>query len=388
MKAWAVVVAAGKGERAGFGRNKVFEMIAGKSVLKRTLDALAKSCVFDGIVLVLSEEDFAEYERLTVREGCCTLVRALARGGGSRTESVWNGLRLVPKDVELVAIHDGARPFVTSEVIQATIESAKEFGSGVIATPVTDTIKQIDENGMAIATPERENLRAVQTPQAFRRAELYSAYAQAFAAGERATDDASLYERFIGPVRLVTAQGATGNKKLTVREDFVEAEQDMQRMRIGTGYDVHRLVEGRKLILCGVEIPYEKGLLGHSDADVALHALMDAILGAAALGDIGMLFPDSDDRYRGISSVRLLEEVSRRLGEVGARIGNVDLTIVAQRPKLMPYRVEMRKNIAKTLGLPLGDVSVKATTTEGLGFEGDSLGISAQAVAVVLQERR
>ena len=162
----------------------------------------------------------------------------------------------------------------------------------------------------------------------------------------------------------------------------------MQRTRIGTGYDVHRLVEGRKLVLCGVEIPHEKGLLGHSDADVALHALMDAMLGAAALGDIGLLFPDSDERYRGISSVKLLEEVSHRLGVAGMRVGNVDLTIVAQRPKLMPYREEMRRNIANTLCIPLGDVSVKATTTEGLGFEGEGLGISAQAVVVVQQERR
>lgn len=383
---WAVVVAAGRGTRAGFAGNKVFQKIGGTTVLTRTLRALEQSGEVHGVVLVLAEHEFEEYENIAESEGRCPLVRALAKGGASRAESVWNGLQLVPEETEIVAVHDGARPFVTPQVIRATIDSAREFGSGVIATPVVDTIKQVDESGLAVATPDRAMLRAVQTPQTFRRSEIVRAYETAFANGESATDDASLYERHIGPVRLVTAEGAEKNKKLTSKEDFIQAERDMQKMRIGTGYDVHRLVEGRKLILCGVEIPYEKGLLGHSDADVALHALMDAMLGAAAMGDIGRLFPDNDPAYKGADSVKLLEAVVEKLRENGMRVGNVDVTIVAQRPKLLPYNAQMRENVVRALGIPLADVSVKATTTEKLGFEGEGLGISAQAVAMLYQE--
>lgn len=383
---WAVVVAAGRGARAGFAGNKVFQKVAGKTVLTRTLRALENSGAIDGIVLVLAEHEFEQYERMAESEGRCPLVRMLARGGSSRAESVFNGLKMVPEEAEIVAVHDGARPFVTPDVVRATVESARQYGSGVIATMVVDTIKQADENGLAVATPDRASLRAVQTPQTFRRAEIMRAYEKAFAAGESATDDASLYERHVGPVRLVTAKGAEKNKKLTLPEDFIQAEKDMQKMRIGTGYDVHRLAEGRKLILCGVEIPYEKGLLGHSDADVALHALMDAMLGAAAMGDIGRLFPDSDPAYKGADSIKLLEAVNKKINENGMRVGNVDVTIVAQRPKLLPYNAQMRENVAKALGIPLEDVSVKATTTEKLGFEGEGLGISAQAVAMLYQE--
>ncbi|MDO4739688.1 MAG: 2-C-methyl-D-erythritol 2,4-cyclodiphosphate synthase [Eubacteriales bacterium] len=383
---WAVVVAAGRGARAGFGGNKVFRKLAGTTVLTRTLRALEQSGAFDGAVLVLAEHEFELYEQTARSEGRCALVRALAKGGATRAESVWNGLKAVPAEAEIVAVHDGARPFVPPQVVRATVDSAREYGSGVIATPVVDTVKRIDENGMAADTPDRASLRAVQTPQTFRFGELMRAYETAFARGESATDDASLYERHIGPVRLVTAEGAQNNKKLTTKEDFWEAEKTMQKMRIGTGYDVHRLVEGRRLVLCGVKIPYEKGLLGHSDADVALHALMDALLGAAAMGDIGQLFPDSDPAYKGADSLKLLGAVRERLAEQGMRPGNVDVTIVAQRPKLLPYNAAMRENVARALGLALADVSVKATTTEKLGFEGEGLGISAQAVAVVYQE--
>ncbi len=388
MSAWAVVVAAGRGERAGFGSNKVFQKIAGTTVLTRTLRALEESGAFAGIVLVLAEHEFAQYEAIAEGEGRCPLVCALAKGGKTRAESVYNGLKMVPGDVKIVAVHDGARPFVGKDVIEATIESAKEFGSGVIATPVTDTIKLVDEGGLAVDTPDRARLRAVQTPQTFRFAEIFCAYETAFANNEQATDDASLYERHIGPVRLVTAPGAAKNKKLTSREDFTEAERNMAKMRIGTGYDVHRLVEGRRLILCGVEIPWEKGLLGHSDADVAVHALMDAMLGAAALPDIGRLFPDNDPAYKGADSIVLLKKVVEILAEQGFSVSNVDVTIVAQRPKLLPYNAQMRENIAAAIGIPLSDVGVKATTTEKLGFEGEGLGISAQAVAMLMQEIR
>lgn len=382
---WAVVVAAGKGERAGFGDNKIFHPIAGVSALGRTLRALADSGVFDGAVLVLAPGDRERYENLAESEGRCPLVRVLATGGDTRGRSVYNGLLCMPPDVDVVAVHDAARPFVSGEIVRATVASAREYGSGVIATPVTDTVKRVDAEGYAVETPERSHLRAVQTPQAFRLREILRAYEAAFAAGESATDDAAVYERHIGRVRLVTTSDACRNNKLTTKADFDAAERTLSLpdMRIGMGYDAHRLVEGRKLILCGVEIPFERGLLGHSDADAAVHALMDAILGAAGLCDIGELFPDSDPRYAGISSMRLLQAVMEKVAESGLRVSNVDITILAQRPKLAPYRSAMRANLAAALGLPENRVNVKASTTERMGFEGLGEGVSAQAAALL-----
>ena len=200
-----------------------------------------------------------------------------------------------------------------------------------------------------------------------------------------ATDDAALYEFLYGRVKLTEAESAMENKKLTLKSDF-ESEMPKFLFRSGTGYDVHRLVEGRKLILCGEEIPYEKGLLGHSDADVALHALMDAMLGACALGDIGKLFPDNDMSFKDISSMLLLKRANEKIIENGFTVTSCDVTIVAQKPKLSPFIEKMRENIASVLSLPADRVSVKATTTEKLGFEGEGLGISAQASATVIQK--
>ena len=279
---------------------------------------------------------------------------------------------------------------MTAEVIARTLESAKKYGSGVAAVPLKDTVKRVNEGGVVVDTPPRDALRAVQTPQTFE-AELIRRAHAAYALGERATDDAALAERMGVKVRLT--EGDVENIKLTTPEDMLLARQVILRregqkeekpmVRIGHGYDVHRLTEDRKLILCGVEIPYTLGLLGHSDADVALHALMDALLGAAALGDIGKLFPDSDAAYKGISSIELLKRVKARLAEAGFETVNLDATILAQAPKLAPYRDEMRGNIACALDIPASRVSVKATTEEGLGFTGSGEGIAAHAVALL-----
>ncbi|MBQ7454905.1 MAG: 2-C-methyl-D-erythritol 2,4-cyclodiphosphate synthase, partial [Clostridia bacterium] len=229
------------------------------------------------------------------------------------------------------------------------------------------------------ATPDRSVLRAVQTPQGFSRALLERAHREIT---DRCTDDAALVSRLGVPVRLVS--GSPRNIKLTAKEDLAMAEFYLGgRLRVGHGYDAHRLVEGRKLILGGVDIPYEKGLLGHSDADVLLHAIMDALLGAAALGDIGKHFPPSDASYKDISSVQLLEKTAALLTEAGFSVQNVDATVVAQRPKLAPYLTQMRQNIADALKIDVSAISVKATTTEGMGFEGRGEGISAHAVALV-----
>lgn len=380
MSVQALIVAAGRGSRSGIGYNKVYHPLGGCCVLSHSIRRMAESGLFDGITVVISPEDEARFEQTLAQDGTRNLVCGVVHGGSTRQQSVYNGLCALPADTELVAIHDGARPYVAEPVMRATLESARDCGSGVISTPVIDTIKQIDAEGYAVATPPREQLRAVQTPQSFRYAAILAAHRHAIEENYASTDDAALFEHVYGKVKLVQAQGAEQNKKLTLPEDFAPAAPVF---RVGTGYDVHRLVEGRRLILCGVEVPWERGLLGHSDADVALHALMDALLGAASLGDIGRHFPDTDERYRGISSMKLLREVVRLLAERGFAAANVDVTIVAQRPKLKDYIPQMNRNVADALGISSDCVNVKATTTEKLGFEGEGLGISAQSVAMI-----
>lgn len=382
MSAWAVLVAAGRGTRAGLDANKVFYPVEGRSPLSRSLDAIAQTGLYEGIVLVLAKDDFLAYRALAEREGACPLVKSVVAGGKTRQESVFAGLKVVPESVEWVSIHDAARPFAGEALFRATLDAARETGSGVISTDVTDTVKRVEE-GRAVETLDRERLRAVQTPQSFRREEILRAHMAALADGFAGTDDASLYEREFGSATLVTADGARENVKLTHRGDFLRGD-----IRMGTGYDVHRLVEGRPLVLGGVTIPWEKGLLGHSDADVALHALMDAMLGALGEGDIGRHFPDSDEQYRGIASTELLRRVVELTRNKGYRVGNCDVTIVAQAPKLAPYIEEMRANVARVLGVDVSRVNIKATTTERLGFEGEGLGISAQAVAVMRSEAK
>ena len=384
----AVIVAAGRGTRMGLERNKVLAPLCGEPVIARTVRAFERTGWFDGgIVVVTGACDLCEMKRILADAG---LHAQVVLGGADRQESVCRGLAATNPEARYVAIHDGARPLVTAEVIARTLESAKKYGSGVAAVPLKDTVKRVNEGGVVVDTPPRDALRAVQTPQTFE-AELIRRAHAAYALGERATDDAALAERMGVKVRLT--EGDVENIKLTTPEDMLLARQVILRregqkeekpmVRIGHGYDVHRLTEDRKLILCGVEIPYTLGLLGHSDADVALHALMDAMLGAMALGDIGKHFPDTDEAYRGISSMLLLRHVVALLKAHHARVTNCDVTIVAQKPKLLPYIPQMRQNVADALELPLARVNIKATTTEKLGFEGEEKGISAQAVCMV-----
>ena len=383
MNAWAVIVAAGRGERAGLGMNKAFWPVDGRSMLSRCLDAFEACGRFDGAVVVLSESDEAAWTELARREGPFPLAKRIAHGGATRRDSVYNGLKALPEDCEIVAIHDAARPFVTADVIDATLESAREHGSGVISTPVVDTIKHVGPDG-AVTSLERDSLRAVQTPQSFGFRRILEAHEWAQAEDLAVTDDAMLFEHYYGSVRLVGAPGAEANRKLTTKADFEALNAPKQPdVRIGQGYDVHRLVEGRKLILCGVDVPCEKGLDGHSDADVAVHALMDALLGALGEGDIGRHFPDTDPAYKGADSMKLLAVVMEKVRAAGYSVGNADVTIVAQRPRLAGYMNEMKANVAAGLGIAPDRVNVKATTTEKLGFEGEGLGISAQAVALL-----
>lgn len=367
----AIVVAAGASRRMGFDKLS-YRLPDGRTVLETSCAALAAHPAITQLVLVCGGNRAACEAIAAACPKPCTVVQ----GGATRADSVRNGLAAATG--ELVAIHDAARPFVSESVITAALTAAAETGAAAPAVPVKDTVKVADPSGRVLDTPDRATLYAVQTPQCFRRA----LYTQALAAvtGEKArlvTDDCSLFELAGLPVRLT--EGDYANYKITTKENL----QKEKTMRIGHGYDVHRLVEDRKLIMGGVEIPYEKGLLGHSDADVLLHAIMDAVLGAAALGDIGQHFPDNDPAYKGADSLALTREVARIIAEHGYKVGNIDATILCQRPKLAPHIPAMRRNIADAFGLPVDAVSVKATTEEHLGFTGEGLGIAAHAVALI-----
>ena len=379
---YAIVLAGGSGSRMGAQRNKVLLELAGKPVIVRAVEAFTN--LVDGVILVSREEDIPD---MRAAMAAANLPVTIVAGGDSRQSSVWNGLCALPESCTHVLIHDGARCLVDEGTIRRCMASVKAHGTGVAAIPAIDTIKQVDADEIVTATPDRSQLRAVQTPQGFTVELIRRAHMSAQQAGFLGTDDASLVERLGHPVRLT--EGNRRNIKLTTPEDLIMAETFLGRnfpaLRVGQGYDVHRLVEGRDLILCGVNIPHTLGLLGHSDADVAVHALMDAMLGAMALGDIGKHFPDTDERYRGISSMKLLEHVVALLKERHARVTNCDVTIVAQKPKLLPHIPQMQANIASALELPLDRVNIKATTTERLAFEGREEGISAQAICMVEQ---
>ncbi len=375
----AVIVAAGTAARMQ-GIDKMLAPLAGVPVVLRTARALAESGRVDSLVIVTRKELVAEVSALC---GGVKKLHAVVPGGASRAESVLAGLQALPEGTELAAVHDGARPLVTVPVIDAAIKEAERCGAAAPALPVHDTIKEAAQ-GVILSTPERSRLYAVQTPQVFDAALLKKALRAALDVGIPLTDDCSAVEAAGEPVHLT--QGSEENLKITTPVDLVLAEAILKRrktMRIGHGYDVHRLTEGRKLILGGVEIPFERGLDGHSDADVLVHALMDALLGAAALRDIGVLFPDSDPAYKNISSMKLLESVMQELQRAGYAVGNADITVLAQRPKLRDYIPAMRENLARAMGVELSCVSVKATTEEGLGFTGSGEGIACHAVCLL-----
>ena len=366
----AVIVAAGASRRMGFDKLS-FRLPCGSTVLQASCAAFAAHDAVTELVLVAGQ-NVADCK--AIAESCpkpCTVVQ----GGATRADSVKNGLATAHG--ELVAIHDAARPFVSADLITKALQTAAESGAAAPAVPVKDTIK-IAADSRVVSTPDRSTLFAVQTPQCFRTVLYRQALASVDAAtAALVTDDCSLFELAGLPVTLT--EGDYANLKITTPEDL----QKEKTMRIGHGYDVHRLVEDRKLILGGVEIPYEKGLLGHSDADVLLHAVMDAVLGAAALGDIGKHFPDTDPAYKGADSLALTREVAAILSRHGYKLGNVDATLICQAPKLAPHIPAMRQNIAEAFGVDISAVSVKATTEERLGFTGEGLGIAAHAVALI-----
>ncbi len=365
----AVILCAGKGERTGLSYNKVLHSIGVKTVLETVLDVFCETV--DRITVVAAESDIARIEQITAQFPDVDIVI----GGKTRFDSVRIGLENTPCDIAV--IHDGARPFVTQDIIERSIDSAIKFGSGIAAVKSIDTVKRVGADGKAVSLP-RDELYNVQTPQTFKYDEILSAYRNA-CTDINFTDDAEVYERAGFSPRLI--DGDYSNIKITTAQDLLP--RTTRDSRIGVGYDVHKLVEGRALILGGVNIPYEKGLLGHSDADVLTHAVMDALLSAVDLPDIGVLFPDTDERYLGISSMKLLSEVMNRLRSAGYTINNVSAVVIAERPKLCGIIPEIRKNLASALGINTSAVNVSATTAEGLGIVGNGAAIAASASCIL-----
>jgi 2-C-methyl-D-erythritol 4-phosphate cytidylyltransferase/2-C-methyl-D-erythritol 2,4-cyclodiphosphate synthase len=364
-----ILLCAGGSTRMGF--DKLLTPIAGKTAIERSLDALIRGGA-ERIVFTVSSDTRAFVEGLA-----CPVPSTIVDGGITRAESVKHALESI-EQADIVAIHDAARCMVSPETVRESILSAEAYGSGVVAGRVTDTIVQIGE--ASVTTLDRDKLIRMQTPQTFRFDQIKHAYDTGDLSA--VTDDCALYIAAGYEPRFVLTEGEAANQKLTTGADWQLALASYARF--GTGYDTHRLVEGRKLILGGIEIPFEKGLLGHSDADVLTHAIIDALLGAVGLGDIGRLFPDTDVTYKDADSIALLQEVVRRIEENRLHVSHVDATIICERPKIKPFAEAMRARLAKALHVSPEAVSIKATTTEGMNDEGRGLCISASAIASVV----
>lgn len=363
MTANVLILAGGSSGRM-HGTDKQFAVIDGIPVIIRSALAFQNSPVISGIVIAARECSIDRILSLCGQYGITKLI-AVTPGGATRTDSARAAFS-VSGEADMVMVHDGARPFVTGELIARIYDDCIKYGAAIPAIPLKDTVKFSDSAGFSAGTPDRASLRAVQTPQAFR-ADLYR---DMMLSGRDSTDDAGLAELLGAKVHL--SDGDPCNIKITTPEDLPKKEEKM--LRIGHGYDVHLLTEGRPLIIGGVHIPYELGLLGHSDADVLAHAIMDAMLGALALGDIGKHFPDNDPAYEGADSIGLLKRVNSLIQDKGYSVSNLDCTINAERPKLAPYIPEMRQNIAAAVGTSPDSISVKATTEEGLGLAGRGIG--------------
>ena len=382
-----IVVAAGRGSRLGGDEPKQYRLCAGRPLLCRTLEALAAAHDFCTTTVVIHSDDRARYEKATaaLAEDCALGPPAL--GGANRQASVLAGLEAqTAARPDLVLIHDGARPFPSAPLVQRAIAAASAYGAAAPGTRPHDTIKEIDAAGLIVATPDRAALRAVQTPQSFRFDLILEAHRNAARAKvEGLTDDAAVAE-WAGH-RPHIFEGEVENMKVTTALDLAEAEARIFSLapdvRVGQGFDVHAFAEGDHVWLGGVKIPHSRALSGHSDADVALHAITDALLGAIGDGDIGAHFPPSDAKWKGANSRIFLEDAMRRVRALGGIVANIDATLVCEIPKIGPHREAMRARIAEIAGLDVGRIAVKATTSERLGFTGRGEGIACLASATV-----
>ena len=378
----ALIVAGGRGKRAGGGIPKQYRMLGGASLLQHTIAPFAAHPRIDAIRVVIHRDDADLYAMAAAAFD----LLAPVDGGATRQDSARNGLEslsdLAPTNV---LIHDAARPFVTSGTIKRVIDALSDTTPAAIAAmPVVDTLKRTDAGARVTQTVDRTNLWGAQTPQGFRFAEILAAHRDM--TGRELTDDAAVAEAAGLPVRLVP--GDAGNIKLTLPEDFARGERLLAphggEYRTGTGFDVHPFEAGDHVVLCGVKLAHEYGLAGHSDSDVGLHALTDALLGTVGAGDIGAHFPPGDPQWRGVDSAVFLRRAVQIVGAHGAIIRHVDVTLICEAPKIGPHREAMRARLAEILDLDIARVSVKATTTDGLGFLGRGEGIAAQAAATIM----
>ena len=381
-QAAAVIVAAGRGERLGATIPKAFVAVAGVPMLLHAARRVALSPEVGRIVVVVGASDVDRARMLLMQHGVRN-VTAVVPGGAHRQDSVFAGLSHLG-EAPVAVVHDGARPLVPPDVVTAVIQAAAEAGAASAGLPVRETVKLVD-GADARQTLDRDRLWVAHTPQAFRTALLREAHHRAKAEGFYGTDDAVLVERLGYAVRMV--EDSPRNLKVTVPADLDLAEAyagQRQIVRTGIGYDAHRLALGRLLRVGGVEIPWPRGLAGHSDADVLAHAIMDALLGAAGLGDLGRHFPPGDPAFRGADSIELLRRVTAMAVGAGWRVVHVDSTVLAEAPRLAPYIPQMRERLAAALGVDSSTVNVKATTTEGMGAIGRGEGIAAHAVATLI----
>ncbi len=376
----ALIVAGGKGTRARIGQPKQYAHVGGVPLLRRTVAAFTAHPKIDAVRVVIGEDDRDLYEAAVA--GLEKLLPPVT-GGAERQSSVFNGLRsLTDVAPEQVLIHDGARPFVAAGTITNVLDALQTAPGAIAALPVSDTLKKTDSAGGIERTVDREGLWRAQTPQGFRYETIWAAHQDA--EPNTATDDASLLEGRDQHVALVPDEPT--NIKLTYKEDFALAEMLLaanSETRVGYGYDVHAFEDGDRVILGGIEIPHTHKLKGHSDADAALHALTDALYGTIGAGDIGLHFPPSDEQWRGAPSDVFLRHAAEMVRAKGGEIVNCDITIICEAPKIGPHRERIEASITEILGLSEGRVSVKATTTEKLGFAGRREGLAAQAVATV-----
>lgn len=392
MKITAVICAAGRGERAGFSRNKLLVPLGSAPALWLTLEKFASEKIkpvkeitnpslykdgFDEVLVTASPEDKEEIERLCAPFGFKTVT-----GGATRTESVYNALKQATGDI--VIIHDGARPYITDTAIAECIECVKEHGSAVCALPVTDTTAIVCD-GRITSVPQRRTVYSLQTPQGFYLSNLLAAYGQAAASGESFTDDSSVYLRYVGAPHIFI--GSEKNVKLTFKKDFDLGGAVMPEVtgkRLGIGADTHAFGKEQDYVtLCGVKIPCDKGLIAHSDGDVAVHAVMDALLSAAGLRDIGYYFPDADEKFLNADSLKLLKEVVQLIRAEGFTPASVSVSIQAEKPRIGKFTDEMKQTLAEALNIDKKAVGITAGTCEGLGYIGRGLGITVTAVAVL-----
>ncbi len=369
-------MAAGSGTRTGLDFPKQYLEMSGETVLRRTVRGFLDADGIDHVLVVINPRDEDLY-----KEAVAGLdLLPFAPGGDTRQDSVRNGLEaLAPLAPDQVLIHDAARPFFTPDLINRCLAALKDHTAVLPAQPMVDTLKSVDGDRIT-GTVDRDSVVAAQTPQCFRYGPIMEAHERF--RGRPVTDDIALAELAGIPVQWIA--GEAGNTKITTREDVkIITSQELTDIRTGLGFDVHAFADDRDMWLGGVQIPYERGLKGHSDADVALHAITDAILGAIGEGDIGTHFPPSDDQWKGASSDRFLAHAASLVTERGGRIANIDLTIMCEAPKIGPHREAMRQRIGEIVGLDPSRVSVKGTTTEKLGFTGRREGIAAQAITTV-----